>query len=203
MPLRTCSEAEWLLARAQVRATKKDISDPHDTTHAGARRLHHPPGVGRGRRQPGGDAARGGFWRARSLPRPRLSREMGAPLLEPWQAALHRVGRRHRDEIQRRQRRVGLALDGAWRSPGLSSAKLPRIAKRSGYFRTASMASALESGSHPWGGWINAASTPASSISRSTSSAVNCATLRCSPDVGVTVCDQIWTCASMIFMGDR
>src|SRR5580692_9542230 len=73
------------------------------------------------------------------------------------------------------------------------------MAKRSGYLAAASIASAFDAGSHD-GGWISAASTPASSISFSTSSAVNASTLRCRPEGGTTVCDQICTCASMIFM---
>src|SRR5580692_9089516 len=73
-------------------------------------------------------------------------------------------------------------------------------ANLSGYFRAASTASALESGSQPPGGWISAASTPASFISVSNCSAVNCSTLRCRPVVGVTVFDQMWTWASMILM---
>ena len=62
-------------------------------------------------------------------------------------------------------------LSIAVRLSGLSSGKLPRIARRLGYWRAASTASALELGSHP-GGWIRAALTPPASISFSTSSAV-------------------------------
>src|SRR6266852_3549424 len=47
---------------------------------------------------------------------------------------------------------------------------------------------------------MRAASTPASSISDNSSPAVNFETLRCRPEVGTTVWDQICTCASMIFM---
>jgi len=45
-----------------------------------------------------------------------------------------------------------------------------------------------------------AGSMRASSISFSASSAVNFSTLRWSPLGGVTVCDQMWIWASMIFM---
>src|ERR1700761_7701226 len=86
------------------------------------------------------------------------------------------------------------------RLSGFCSGKLPMMAKRPGCFFTASIATALELGSQPPGGWISAASTPASSISCSSSSAVNFSTLRCRPVVGITVCDQMCTCASMIFI---
>src|ERR1700709_2617697 len=86
------------------------------------------------------------------------------------------------------------------RFSGTSSANCPMIAKRSGYLRAASIATALEFGSQPPAGWSSAASTPASSISFNSSSAVNLSTLRCRPVVGITVCDQMCTCASMIFM---
>ena len=62
-------------------------------------------------------------------------------------------------------------------------------AKRSGYLRAASTAMAFESGSQLAGGWITAACTPASSISRKASSAVKEDTLRCRPE-GVPL-DQI------------
>ena len=62
------------------------------------------------------------------------------------------------------------------RLSGLSSGKLPRIARRSGCWRAASTASSLEFGSQDAGGWITAASTPASSISFSRSSLVKAAT---------------------------
>src|SRR5262249_37973329 len=81
------------------------------------------------------------------------------------------------------------------------SGKLPMMAKRPGCFFTASIATAFALGSQPAGGWISAASTPPSSISFRSSSEVNVATLRCRPVVGTTVCDQICTCASTIFMG--
>src|SRR5690348_4542017 len=86
------------------------------------------------------------------------------------------------------------------RFAGSCNGNWPMTAKRPGYFFAASSASALASGSQLAGGWISAASTPASSISLSNSSAVNFSTLRCSPDGGTTVCDQICTCASMTFM---
>src|SRR5690348_3618049 len=99
-------------------------------------------------------------------------------------------------------------MPGCWRQPGISRAlagscggNWPITAKRSGYFFAAAIASAPESGSQLAGGWMSAASTPASSISFRSSSAVNFATLRCAPVGGFIVWPQIWTCASMIFMG--
>ena len=56
------------------------------------------------------------------------------------------------------------------RLSGRSMGKLPRMAKRSGCWRAASTASSFEWGSQEAGGWMIAASTPASAISRSTSS---------------------------------
>ena len=55
----------------------------------------------------------------------------------------------------------------------------------------AASAMSCEVGSQLIGGWISAASTPASSISFSISSAVTFDTLRCLPVVGITVCCQM------------
>src|SRR5204863_459029 len=84
---------------------------------------------------------------------------------------------------------------------GFLGSNWPIPANRSGYFRAASSAISCELGSQLIGGWIRAASTPASSISFSISSAVTWLTLRCLPVVGTTVWRQMWTCASMIFTG--
>src|SRR5262252_5405127 len=86
------------------------------------------------------------------------------------------------------------------RLSGLSSGKLPRIAKRSGFAQAASMASALAFGSHEVGGWMTAASTPATAISFKTSSFVNAGIWRCRRLPGLPP-DQMWTCASTIFIG--
>jgi hypothetical protein len=61
------------------------------------------------------------------------------------------------------------------------------IAKRSGYFFATSIASAFDVGSQLAGGWFNPASTPASLISASSSSAVKLLTWRCPPPGGITV----------------
>src|SRR5262249_31013485 len=63
-----------------------------------------------------------------------------------------------------------------------------------------SIAYAFELGSQLNGGWISAASTPATSISLRQSSAVKLLTLRCRPDGGTTASVQMCTWASMIFM---
>src|SRR6185437_2836794 len=73
----------------------------------------------------------------------------------------------------------------------MSSGNCPSTASRSGYFRAASIATAFASGSQLKGGWISAASTPASSISFSNSSARNFSTLRCAPLGGITTFDQM------------
>src|ERR1044071_2673048 len=84
------------------------------------------------------------------------------------------------------------------RFSGLSSGKLPRIAKRFGYLAAASSEILPEFGSHP-GGCNMQASTPAASISRMHSSAVKDVTWRCDGLVGGPA-DQMWTCASTIFI---
>src|SRR5262252_6917628 len=80
------------------------------------------------------------------------------------------------------------------RLSGRSRGKFPRIASRLGCWRAASIANSLELGSHP-GGWITAASTPASSISFSRSSFEKLATWRWLGFVGLLLA-QMWTCAS-------
>src|SRR6267378_4987621 len=84
------------------------------------------------------------------------------------------------------------------RFSGLSSGKLPRIAKRSGYLAAASSEIFPELGSQP-GGCSRHALTPAASMSRMHSSAVYEVTWRCDGLVGGPA-DQMWTCASTINM---
>src|SRR5690348_6284055 len=84
------------------------------------------------------------------------------------------------------------------RLSGLSGGKLPRIAKRFGYFCAAASAITPEFGSQP-GGWISAASTPAASISFRQSSAVQDVIWRCAGLLGRFWC-QRWICASTIFI---
>src|SRR5437773_1003763 len=84
------------------------------------------------------------------------------------------------------------------RFSGLSSGKLPRIAKRFGYLAAASSEILPEFGSQP-GGCSRQAFTPAASISRMHSSAVYEVTWRCEGLVGGPA-DQMWTCASTISM---
>src|SRR5215212_745827 len=84
------------------------------------------------------------------------------------------------------------------RLSGLSSGKLPKIAKRFGYLAAASSEIFPEFGSQP--GVCNMqASTPAASISRMHSSAEKEVTCRCDGLVGGPA-DQMWTCASTIFI---
>ncbi|OLB43188.1 MAG: hypothetical protein AUI04_03065 [Candidatus Rokubacteria bacterium 13_2_20CM_2_64_8] len=59
------------------------------------------------------------------------------------------------------------------------------------------MACSLAFGSHEVGGWITAASTPASSISFSSSSFVKAGTCRWLGLLGLPPA-QMWTCASTI-----
>src|SRR6266850_2366384 len=84
------------------------------------------------------------------------------------------------------------------RFSGLSSGKLPRIAKRFGYLAAASSEILPEFGSQP-GGCSRQASTPAESMSRMHSSALYKVTWRCDGLVGGPA-DQMWTCASTINM---
>src|SRR5437763_6645690 len=84
------------------------------------------------------------------------------------------------------------------RLSGLSSGKLPRIAKRFGYLAAASSEILPEFGSQP-GGCNMQASTPAASISRMHSSAEKDVTWRCDGLPGGPA-DQMWTCASTINM---
>src|SRR5262252_10704294 len=84
------------------------------------------------------------------------------------------------------------------RFSGLSSGKLPRIAKRFGYLAAASSEILPEFGSQP-GGCSRQASTPAASMSRMHSSAVYEVTWRCDGLVGGPA-DQMWTWASTISM---
>src|SRR5215469_13254299 len=84
------------------------------------------------------------------------------------------------------------------RFSGLSSGKLPRIAKRFGYLAAASFEILPEFGSQP-GGCSRQASTPAASMSRMHSTAVYEVTWRCDGLVGGPA-DQMWTWASTINM---
>src|SRR6266481_9769256 len=84
------------------------------------------------------------------------------------------------------------------RFSGLSSGKLPRIAKRFGYLAAASSETLPEFGSQP-GGCSRQALTPAASMSRMHSSAVYEVTWRCDGLVGGPA-DQMWTCAATISM---
>src|SRR5215475_4120178 len=86
------------------------------------------------------------------------------------------------------------------RLSGRSSGKFPRMARRSGCWRAASTASSLALGSHEVGGWMSAASTPASSISFRRSSFEKLVTWRWLGLPGLPLA-QMWTCASTISMG--
>src|SRR3979409_2501035 len=84
------------------------------------------------------------------------------------------------------------------RLSGLSSGKLPRIAKRVGDFWPPASATPRELGSQP-GGWSSAASTPPASISFRQSSADQAGIWRCAAFVGSPCCHR-WICASTISM---